>query len=95
MLKINFRFPEQKDAETLNNAICSFFQGSKAFINNDIFVGSVFSSTHKNEVNYFFQLAFIDDSVERSIDIEAAELTVLGIKKIWAFVDETKKTEES
>lgn len=95
MLEITFRFPEKKDAEKFNEMVCGFFQGSKAFIENDIIVGPVYTSWHKNKQNYYFHLTFAEESVDRSITLEAAELTVLNIKKIWGFVEESKETEES
>lgn len=49
MLEINIRFPEKEDAEKLNADICSFFQGSKAFTNNDIIVGPVYDGWFKNK----------------------------------------------
>jgi len=95
MLEIKFRFPEKKDAEKFNEMVCGFFQGSRAFIENDIIIGPVYKGWHKNKQNHYFNITFADESVERSITIEAAELIVLSIKKIWAFVEESKEMEES
>ena len=95
MLEIKFRFPEKKDAEKFNEMVCGFFQGSKVFIENDIVVGPVYTSWKKNKQNHCFELTFADESIDRSITIEGAELTILKIKKIWGFVEESKETEKS
>lgn len=94
MLTIKIRFPEKKDAEKLNEQICSFFQGSKAFVENDIIIGPVYTGWHQNKLNYYFHIIFADESIDRSIDIEGAELSVLNVKKLWAFVDETEVKNE-
>ena len=95
MLEITIRFPEKADSEKLNETICSFFQGSKIFAENDIIVGPIYEGWHSNKKSYYFKITFVDESIERTVDIEAGELTVMGLKKIWAFADDSEKVMSS
>ena len=94
MLEIIIRFPEKEDANKLNYDICSFFQGSKAFQNNDIIVSPVYTNWYKNKQKYFFSITFVDENVDRRVIIEGGEIIVMGIKKLWAFIKDDDQNKD-
>lgn len=86
MLEIHVIFPEQKDAYIANTKVCNFFQGMKAFIENDIIVTPVVSNYTGDRKTWEFNICFSDDSITRTINITGGELLLTnGANNIWVF----------
>lgn len=86
MLNIHIIFSDPKDAYRANTKVCEFFQGSKAFIENDIVVTPVKTETPDDDKKFWaFDISFYDSEIEKNITLSSGELSIMGIKKVWAF----------
>ena len=85
MVEIHVVFPEQKDAYTANTKVCEFFQGMKAFAD-DIIVTPVISEYIGDRKTWAFDICFIDEGIDRTINITGGELLLTnGVNNVWAF----------
>ena len=86
MLTIHIIFPEEKDAYIANTKVCECFQGMNAFIENDIIVTPVVSEYVGDRKTWVFDICFIDENINRTINITGGELLLTnGISNVWAF----------
>ena len=86
MVEIHAVFPEQKDAYFANTKVCEFFQGMKAFVDDDIIVTPVISEYIGDRKAWVFDICFIDEGVNRTINISGGELLLTnGVNNVWAF----------
>lgn len=86
MLEIHIIFSDRTDAHNANEKICEFFKGSKMFINNDIIVTPVQTEYPENEKTFWsFNVCFYDSEIDKRVVYSSGELSVMGLKKVWAF----------
>lgn len=89
MLEILIKFPMKEDAYKANEKLCSLFQGQKSFIDNDVIITPIkesdtYSKIVKNNL-FEFSIIFNGEGESKKVEFEAAELDVMGIKKVWSF----------
>ena len=95
MINISIRFPEKKDAERLNNSICSLLQGWDKFIDNDIIISPVHTGWYKNKLNFFFDIS-IEANIDRTIELEGGTIGMqVNDNPIWAIVKEYRSDNNS
>jgi hypothetical protein len=86
MLEIHVIFPEQKDAYVANTRVCEFFQGSLAFIDNNIVVTPVVSEYIGDRKTWAFDICFSDEGTDHRLVITGGELLLQnGTSNVWAF----------
>ena len=91
MIEIRFIFPEESDAHKANAEFCKFFQGSKAFIENNIVITPVKKDTdYKDRTiwNFYFDISrgAEDTDIEKYTEISGGLLNLVTKgKDVWAF----------
>lgn len=89
MLEFHIMFSSREDAHKANDRICLDFVGMNSFINDEIIITVVKPEYVKREDGtdqqfWAFDICFADENIDRKIVLTAGEVSVMGIKKIWA-----------
>lgn len=87
MLKIEVSFSNKHYAEQCKDLVCSWFQGSKKFIENDIVVTPVYCDETYSEVIFYFNV-YLDDG---HADVYLEKIETDALLKYMQFLELAKE----